>query len=162
VIRVYDAAGNVIDTHERAPPYLSAVFGPDGTMSFWKRESLRRGSDQYIFRDTTKSRGCAMVTKPSGTEYRDMKIRRSDHRRASGAAARVARHELETLDFAMSLSAITVLKTLAKHVAAHLAERAFCVVFEDDLERCWPSARLKRAVREKEIQSFAGSQVGLP
>ena len=107
MIRVYDAAGNVIDTHERAPPYLSAVFGPDGT---------------------------------------------------SGAAARVARHELETLDFAMSLSTITVLKTLAKHVAAHLAERAFCVVFEDDLERCWPSARLKRAVREKEIQSFAGCQ----
>jgi hypothetical protein len=42
VIRVYDAAGNVIDTHKRASPYLSAVFGPDGTMSFWKRESLRR------------------------------------------------------------------------------------------------------------------------
>jgi hypothetical protein len=46
VIRVYGEGGNVIDTHERASPYLSAVFGPDGTMSFWKRESLRRGSDQ--------------------------------------------------------------------------------------------------------------------
>ena len=45
-----------------------------------------------------------------------------------------------------------------KHVAAHLEERAFCVVLEDDLERCRPSARLERAIREKEIQSFAGSQ----
>jgi hypothetical protein len=51
-----------------------------------------------------------------------------------------------------------VLKTLAKHVAARLRERAFCVVFEDDLERCWPSATLERAVREEEIQSFARSQ----
>jgi len=58
----------------------------------------------------------------------------------------------------MNRNAIVVLKTLAKHVAVRLRERAFCVVFEDDLERCWPSARLKRAVREKEIQSFAGSQ----
>ena len=78
--------------HERASPYLSAVFGPG--WSFWKRESLRRGSDQYILGDTTKSRGCAMVRKPSGTEYEDVKIRRIDHRRASGAAASVARREV--------------------------------------------------------------------
>jgi hypothetical protein len=133
-------------------------LGPDGTMSFWKSESLRGGSGQYIFGDTTKSRGCAMVTKPSGTDYGDMKIRRLHHQRASGAAARVARREVKTLDSAMSSSTITVLKTLAKHVAAHLRERAFCVVFEDDLERCWPSERLKRTEREKEIQSFARSQ----
>jgi hypothetical protein len=31
------------------------------------------------------------------------------------------------------------LKTLAKHVAARLRERAFCVAFEDDLERGWPN-----------------------
>jgi hypothetical protein len=30
------------------------------------------------------------------------------------------------------------LKTLAKHVAARLRERAFCVAFEDDLERGRP------------------------
>ena len=50
------------------------------------------------------------------------------------------------------------MKTLAKHVAARLRERAFCVVFEDDLERCWPSKGLERAEREKGIQSFARSQ----
>jgi hypothetical protein len=27
-------ARNVIETHERASPYLSTVFGPDETMSF--------------------------------------------------------------------------------------------------------------------------------
>jgi hypothetical protein len=58
----------------------------------------------------------------------------------------------------MSSSTIAVLKTLAKHVATHLEERTFCVVFEDDLERCWPSERLERAVREREIQSFARFQ----
>ena len=35
----------------------------------------------------------------------------------------------------MNRNAIVVLKTLAKHVAARLRERAICVVFEDDLER---------------------------
>jgi hypothetical protein len=53
---------------------------------------------------------------------------------------------------------IIVLKTLAEHIAANLAERAFCVVFEDDLERCWPSEMVERAEREKEIQFFAKSQ----
>jgi hypothetical protein len=50
------------------------------------------------------------------------------------------------------------LKTLAEHIAAHIGERAFCVVFEDDLLRCWPSERFERAEREKEIQFFAKSQ----
>jgi hypothetical protein len=50
------------------------------------------------------------------------------------------------------------LKTLAKNIASQLAKRAFCVVFEDDLERCWPSERVKPVEREKEIQSFAESQ----
>jgi hypothetical protein len=50
---------------------------------------------------------------------------------------------------------IIALKTLAEHIAARLKQRAFCVIFEDDLERCWPS---ERAEREKEIQFFAKSQ----
>lgn len=50
------------------------------------------------------------------------------------------------------------LKTLAKHVGEDLRTRGFCVVFENDLERCWPSDRLGQAEREREIQSFAGSQ----
>jgi hypothetical protein len=97
------------------------------------------------------------VTNPSRIDYEDMKMKRIDHRRAPGAAASVASWRSETL-FAMSSSTIIVLKTLAKHVGAHLGQRAFCVVFEDDLERCWPRKGMTRAKREREIQGFAESQ----
>jgi len=50
------------------------------------------------------------------------------------------------------------MKILAKHVANQLEERGFCVVFEDDLERCWPSREMTRSVRESSIQAFAESQ----
>jgi hypothetical protein len=50
------------------------------------------------------------------------------------------------------------MKTLTKHVAARLEARAFCVVFENDLERLWPSNKITHAKRKKEIQSFAESQ----
>ena len=50
------------------------------------------------------------------------------------------------------------MKTLAKDIAAKLGEGVFCVVFEDDLERCWPSNKMPQAIREKEIQDFAQSQ----
>ena len=50
------------------------------------------------------------------------------------------------------------MKTLVKHVAARLEERGFCVVFENDVERCWPSNKMTHAKREREIQSFAESQ----
>ena len=50
------------------------------------------------------------------------------------------------------------MKTLAKDIAAKLEEGAFCVVFEDDLERCWPSDKIAEAKRKREIQSFAESQ----
>jgi hypothetical protein len=59
---------------------------------------------------------------------------------------------------AMPPSMIIVLKTLAKYVAAHLGERAFCVVFEDHLDRCWPRREMAQAEREREIQGFAESQ----
>jgi hypothetical protein len=55
-------------------------------------------------------------------------------------------------------NAIVVLKTLGKHVAARLRERAFCVVFEDDLERGWPSKGMAPEIRERRIQDFAESQ----
>ena len=58
----------------------------------------------------------------------------------------------------MNRNAIVVLKTLAKHVAARLRERAFCVVFEDDLERAWPSKAIAPEIRERRIQDFAESQ----
>jgi hypothetical protein len=50
------------------------------------------------------------------------------------------------------------LKTLSKCIALQLREREFCVIFDRDLERCWPSSRMARAEREREIQSFAESQ----
>jgi hypothetical protein len=49
------------------------------------------------------------------------------------------------------------LKTLAKHIAAHLEKRPFCVVFEDDLKRCWPSNPMEHAERNSEIRRFAES-----
>ncbi len=53
---------------------------------------------------------------------------------------------------------IVVLETLAKHVAVQLGERAFCVVFGDDLERGWPSNGMAPEIRERRIQDFAESQ----
>jgi hypothetical protein len=50
------------------------------------------------------------------------------------------------------------LKILAEHIAQQLKERGFCVVFEHDLERCWPSSGMSRAERERKIQDFAESQ----
>ena len=46
---------------------------------------------------------------------------------------------------------------LAKHIERSLKERAFCFVFEDELERCWPSAKIEREDREEQIQTFAKS-----
>jgi len=97
------------------------------------------------------------VTNPSRIDYEDVKNKRINHRRAPGAGASVAPSRSETLDPAMS-STIIVLKTLAEHIAARLEERAFCVVFENDLERCWPRKELARTKREREIQGFAESQ----
>jgi hypothetical protein len=49
------------------------------------------------------------------------------------------------------------LKTLAKHIAAQLEKRPLCVVFEDDLKRCWPSKQTSPAKRNSEIHRFAES-----
>lgn len=51
-----------------------------------------------------------------------------------------------------------LLKTLTKHITAQLEDRAFCVIFEQDVERCWPCEEMTLAKRESEIQSFAESQ----
>jgi hypothetical protein len=50
------------------------------------------------------------------------------------------------------------LRILAEHIAQQLEERGFCLVFEDELERCWPSNAMSRAERERKIQDFAESQ----
>jgi hypothetical protein len=47
---------------------------------------------------------------------------------------------------------------LAKHIERSLKERGFCLVLEDELERCWPSEKIKGADREKQIQTFAKSR----
>jgi hypothetical protein len=50
------------------------------------------------------------------------------------------------------------LKILAEHIAQRLKERGFCVVFEHDLERCWPTSGMSQPERERKIRDFAESQ----
>lgn len=45
----------------------------------------------------------------------------------------------------------------AKHIERTLEERGFCVVLEDELERCWPSEQIDPGDREEQIQGFAES-----
>ena len=47
------------------------------------------------------------------------------------------------------------LKTLANHIAAQLEERGFYIVFEDDLDRYWPSTDMEPTTRLREIHCFA-------
>ena len=47
------------------------------------------------------------------------------------------------------------METLTKHIERDLEERHFCLVLEDELERCWPSEKIEPAEREKQIQTFA-------
>jgi hypothetical protein len=46
---------------------------------------------------------------------------------------------------------------LAKHIERTVKERGFCLVLEDELERCWPSEKIRHADREEQIQTFAKS-----
>ena len=46
---------------------------------------------------------------------------------------------------------------LAKHIERHLKEREFYLVFEDEVERCWPS-NIENRERERQIQDFAKSR----
>jgi hypothetical protein len=45
----------------------------------------------------------------------------------------------------------------AKRIERTLEQRGFCLVFEDELERCWPSEKIDRGDREKQILTFAES-----
>ena len=47
---------------------------------------------------------------------------------------------------------------LARRIERDLEERHFCVVFEDEVQRCWPSEKLGQMEREEEIQAFAKSR----
>ena len=46
---------------------------------------------------------------------------------------------------------------LAGRIERDLEERHFCVVFEDEIERCWPKEKLDQMERERQIQGFAKS-----
>ena len=50
------------------------------------------------------------------------------------------------------------LERLARRIERDLEERHFCVVFEDEVERCWPNETLERLERERQIQAFAESR----
>jgi hypothetical protein len=50
------------------------------------------------------------------------------------------------------------LKTRTKHIEVQLEERGLCVVFEDELERCWPTNQTSEAERNGEIHRFAESR----
>jgi hypothetical protein len=47
--------------------------------------------------------------------------------------------------------------TLIDHIAAQLVLQPFCLVFDDDLERCWPSNQMSPEERNSEIHRFAES-----
>ena len=50
-----------------------------------------------------------------------------------------------------------VMEKLAAQIGQSLKERAFCLVFDPDLQRCWPREKMDHAERESQIQAFAQS-----
>jgi len=48
-------------------------------------------------------------------------------------------------------------ETLARHIKENLNKLSFCVVFEDELQRYWPTEKISDSEREKQIQAFAES-----
>jgi hypothetical protein len=47
------------------------------------------------------------------------------------------------------------LESLIARIERDLDERHFCVVFEDEVESCWPMEKLEPMERERQIQAFA-------
>ena len=50
------------------------------------------------------------------------------------------------------------LERLVRRIERDLDERHFCIVFEDEIERCWPTETFEFMEREKQIQAFAESR----
>jgi hypothetical protein len=46
-------------------------------------------------------------------------------------------------------------ETLAKRIQESLKNTKSCTIFESELERVWPSEKIKRLEREKKIHAFA-------
>ena len=40
-------------------------------------------------------------------------------------------------------------EALAEHIQRRLKERAYCIVFEDEIERCWPRKNVGGTEREE-------------
>ena len=49
------------------------------------------------------------------------------------------------------------MKTLAKHIQESLNNKKSCTIFESELERVWPSEKIKRLEREEKIRAFANA-----
>jgi hypothetical protein len=49
------------------------------------------------------------------------------------------------------------LNTLAERIAEHLKERGFCLVFEADLDHCWPGDTMDSVEQGRQIRAFAKS-----
>jgi hypothetical protein len=49
------------------------------------------------------------------------------------------------------------LETLARHIKGNLKKLSFCVVFEDELQRYWPTEKITDTELERQIQAFAES-----
>jgi hypothetical protein len=65
--------------------------------------------------------------------------------------------ETEFLDILSRIDQDTSLDARAKHIEQQLNKRKFCVVFENDLKRCWPSRAMSPAKLNREIRHFAES-----
>ena len=50
------------------------------------------------------------------------------------------------------------LETLAKRIERQLKQRGFFVIFEEDVEQCWPGEKIKPAERLNQIEAFAKSR----
>jgi hypothetical protein len=68
----------------------------------------------------------------------------------------------QILDILFRIDQGTCLDILAKHIEQQLKKRDFCVVFEDELERCWPRKKLKRAERERQSKLLPNLVGGVP
>jgi muramoyltetrapeptide carboxypeptidase LdcA involved in peptidoglycan recycling len=50
------------------------------------------------------------------------------------------------------------LEILTKRIESQLKQRGFCVVFEDEIARCWPSEEINPSERLSQIAAFVKSR----
>ena len=47
------------------------------------------------------------------------------------------------------------MEKLATQIEENLKRRGFCLVFDPDLQRCWPGEKMDGTERERQIEAFA-------